>query len=91
MQLHKQKKEKVLEKFVDSSANLVIGLLLSETKETAAATTATAEGPDALHRLGQARGGGALRQSEPSFQSYHCFDLHLDHSESERSPYAVTL
>ena len=87
--------EKVLEKLTDASANQVIGCRQTETTVTVAATEATEatqeDGRGALHRLGQARGGGALQWSEPSCQSYHCFDLHLDHSESERSPYAVTL
>ena len=95
LQLQMQKLEKVLEKLVDSSANQVIGCRLTETTVTVAATEATAatqqDGRGAPHRLGQARGGGALRQSEPSFQSYHCFDLHLYHLELERSLYAVTL
>ena len=78
LELQIKTEEKVLERLLDASANQVIGYRLTETKVTAAAKTATEatqeDGRGALHRLGQARGGGALQWSEPSRQSYHCFD-----------------
>ena len=78
LELQVETEEKVQEKLLDASANQVIGCRQTETKVTVSARTATEatqeDGRGALHRLGQARGGGALQWSEPSCQSYHYFD-----------------